>query len=188
MYMRFHPQSIINHYKAFFRGHDATIETREPGPLKKRIPNFQVIRFSPGPTFDLWVYCSIGASTIRHENSGPHEFLVTSPIESQRHVETLAMVTYYHSDFNLTFGHSIPIGEPWLPQSKCKNWLVSLPYPFGQKLELMPINDTHAHVAWLLPITDEEREYLSQHGLEALEQQFDDSGLEYWDIDRDSVV
>jgi hypothetical protein len=70
----------------------------------------------------------------------------------------------------------------------CTNWLVSLPYPFGEELELMNIGDTHAHVAWLLPITDAEREFKVQNDLEALEQKFDDTELEYWDINRKSVV
>ena len=90
------------------------------------------------------------------------------------------MITYYHSNHNLGFGHTLPIGEPWLERSECNNWLISLPYPFGEELEIMSIENTHAHVAWLLPITDKERDYKMKNGLEALEQKFDDTALEYW--------
>jgi suppressor of fused protein SUFU len=43
-------------------------------------------------------------------------------------------------------------------------------------------------VLWLLPITQAERDFKVAHGLEALEQRFDNSALEYWDICRKSVV
>ncbi|MEZ8420140.1 suppressor of fused domain protein [Vibrio sp. 10N.261.46.E12] len=179
---------IIKHYKQFFDGHDYELLTWDLGPIKERVPNFEVIRFSPGKQLNLWVYCSIGASSIKHPESGLHEFVVVSEVESDRLVELLAMVTYYHSNNNLGFGHTTPIGEPWLENSKCENWLVSLPYPFGEELEIMPLKDAHAHVAWLLPITDAEREYKINNGLEALEQKLEDNGLKYWDINRQSVV
>ena len=181
-------EEIIKHYKEFFEGHESELMSWELGPIKDAVPNFQVIRFSPGPKINLWVYCSVGASGISHDDSGLHEFVVVSPIESDRMVEMLAMITYYHSNHNLGFGHTLPIGEPWIEKSKCTNWLISLPYPFGEELEIMPLNNTHAHVAWLLPITDAERDYKTKNDLEALEQMFDDSELEYWDINRKSVV
>lgn len=162
--------------------------TWDLGPIAKVVPSFEVVRFSPGPKIDLWVYCSVGASTIKHEDSGLHEFVVVSPIESDRLIEMLAMITYYHSNHKLGFGHTLPIGEPWLENSKCTNWLISLPYPFGEELEIMPLNGTNVHVAWLLPITDTERDFKVKNDLEALEQLFDDSELEYWDINRKSVV
>ena len=46
----------------------------------------------------------------------------------------------------------------------------------------------HLHVLWLLPITAAEREFKLRAGVEALEQRFDDCGLEYWDPQRVSVV
>ncbi|BAP78369.1 hypothetical protein MT1_1192 [Pseudomonas sp. MT-1] len=181
-------ENIIAHYKGFFEGHDSMILTWGIGPITEVVPTFQVIRFSPGSKINLWVYCSIGASTIKHSGSGMHEFVVASPYPSDRLVEMLAMITYYHSNHNLGFGHTLPIGEPWLERSECKNWLISLPYPFGEELEIMSIDHTHAHVAWLLPISDKERDYKMQNGLEALEQRFDDTALEYWDINRKSAV
>ena len=181
-------EEIIEHYKDFFRGHVAERFTWNTGPLVKRVPDFEVIRFSPGPKIGLWVYCSIGASSIEHENSGLLEFVVVSPIQSVRLVETLAMITYYHSNHKLGFGHTLPIGEPWLDNSLCENWLLSLPFPFGEELEVIALSGKHAHVAWLLPITDAERDYKINNDLEALEQLFDEVGLEYWNINRSSVM
>lgn len=181
-------KKIIGHYRKFFEGHKYKVLNWNLGPIAQVVPEFEVVRFSPGPKIGLWVYCSVGASAIKSENSGLHEFLVVSPIESDRLVEILAMITYYHSNHSLGFGHTLPIGEPWLEDSKCTNWLISLPYPFGEELEILPLNESHAHVAWLLPITDAERDFKVQNGLEALEQSFDDAGLKYWDINRISVV
>jgi hypothetical protein len=40
----------------------------------------------------------------------------------------------------------------------------------------------------LLPITDEERNFKIKNGVDALEERFEDVGLEYWNPTRDSVV
>ena len=181
-------EEIVKHYQTFFEGHESKLLCWTLGPINDVVSHFEVIRFAPGNKINLWIYCSVGASTIKHNESGLHEFVIVSPIESDRVVEMLAMVTYYHSNHNRGFGHTLPIGEPWLENSKCTNWLVSLPYPFGEELEIMPVGNTHAHVAWLLPITDAEREFKVQNGLEALEQKFDDAELEYWQINRVSVT
>ena len=44
------------------------------------------------------------------------------------------------------------------------------------------------HFRWVIPITGEERAYAAEHGLEALEQRFEEAGLEYWDPHRGSVI
>jgi len=66
--------------------------------------------------------------------------------------------------------------------------LVSLPYPFGTDLELCKINGSHIHLFWLLPITRKEKEFKSENGLDALEESFEKQKLDYWRIDRESVV
>jgi len=40
----------------------------------------------------------------------------------------------------------------------------------------------------LLPITEAERAFKVAHGVEALEQRFEDARLEYWRSDRPSVI
>ena len=100
------------------------------------VPSFQVFRAEPGPKINLWTYASIGASSLWHDDSGLLEFLVHSPIESPRLVETMAMITHYHGRNNLGFGHTLPISEPWLEGSDCNHWLVSKSYPLGPELEI----------------------------------------------------
>jgi hypothetical protein len=66
--------------------------------------------------------------------------------------------------------------------------LVSLPYTFGPELEICNVNGDHIHLFWLLPITQAEREFKVRNGQESLEKEFEKQGLEYWRIDRESVV
>ncbi len=179
-------ENIIQHFKTFFEGHDFELMTWNKGPIKDIIPEFQVIKFSPGKRCDQWVYCSVGASKINNEKSDRYEFFVVSPVDTKRIVQMLAMVTYFHSQHGLEYTNTVPIGEPWLEGALCDNWLVSLPYSFDQALELIPINRTR--VACLIPISSSEREYIAENGLEALEQQFDEVKLKYWEVNRDSVV
>lgn len=179
---------VLKHYQSFFKGHKQELFTWDIGPIKEMVPSFQVFRAEPGPQINLWSYASIGASRLWHDESGLLEFIVHSPIESPRLVETMAMVTHFHGNRTLGIGHSLPIGEPWMDDSECDHWLISKPYPLGPKLEICNLENTHIHVAWLLPITEEEKEYKVKNGLEALEQLFEDKGLEYWDIQRKSLV
>ncbi len=179
---------VLEHYQNFFKGHEIEIFTWNIGPIESVVPGFKVLRAAPGPRINLWSYCSIGASEIENEHSGLLEFIVHSSFESPRLVEMLAMVTYYHSSHALGIGHTLPIGEPWLNDSLCDHWLVSVPYPLGTELEICKFNNSHAHVSWLLPITEHERDFKVNNGLEELEKLFEDSGLEFWDVKRKSVV
>jgi hypothetical protein len=181
-------ETVLNHYQSFFRGHNHDLCTWESGPIKELVPSFQVFRAAPGPQINLWTYASIGASSLWQEDSGLLEFIVHSPVESPRLVETLAMIAHYHVNHNLGNGHTLPIGEPWLENSECDHWLISKPYPLGPELEICNLEDTHIHVLWLLPITESEKNYKMEHGLEALEQVFEEKGLEFWDIQRSSIT
>ncbi len=67
--MSFAKEQIIEHYRQFFSGHESNIMTWNLGPIVEVVPNFEVVRFSPGPKIGLWVYCSVGALTIKHEDS-----------------------------------------------------------------------------------------------------------------------
>jgi len=113
---------------------------------------------------------------------------MTAPFEDLRHVELLTMTDYYRCTEALGLGHTFAIGEPWLPDSACDHMLVSLPYPFGPELEVCCLGERRLHLYWVLPITKAEREFKTEHGLEALEQRFDTHAIEFWDPHRPSVV
>lgn len=179
---------VCGHIRNFFEGHEIRGRVWTVGPMATHSPDFHVLEVAPGPRTELWSYVSVGGTLISPPDTAKLEFLVLASERSDRHVELVTMAAYYHVTEHLGEGHTLPIGEPWLPQSACDCLLVSKPYPLGPELEIIDLPDLHGHVLWLLPITAAERKFVSKHGAEALEQRFDDIGLEYWDPARPSAV
>jgi len=136
----------------------------------------------------ITVYASVGAWAATEDSRHGLEFVLAVPFETDRAVELLAMSAFYHRGGRLGLGHTVPIGEPWLPGSRCDYLLVSLPYPYGPELQRCHVGDRHVDFLWLLPITVAERDFKTTYGLEALEQRFEADGLRYWDVNRESVV
>ena len=181
------PNDVVRrHLRQFFAGHACEEHVWTLGPAQDELPDLRVVEFAPGPKTGLWVYVTIGTWEV---NQDPRlEFLIVAPERDLRHVELLFMAAWYHGRYRLGTGHTLPIGEPWLPGSACEFFLVSLPYPFGPQLEVCNCEGWHLHVLWLLPITASERDFKVKEGQEALEQRLDACGLEYWAWDRASVV
>ena len=182
------------HVADFFAGHEVGDERWADTPsMRQRLPAFRVIRVAPGPRSPLWIYVSAGCWDATRDGEHGLEFLLAAPADDERHVLHLAMAAHYHCNpddesYRLDHGHTVPIGEPWLPGSACDHLLVSLPYPFGPELEMCRWDGGHARLLWLLPITEAERDFRTEHDLEALEQRFDDVAIRYWEADRPSVV
>jgi hypothetical protein len=177
---------VRQHLRRFFARHACEEHRWMLGPAVEDLPRLQVAEFAPGPKIGLWVYATIGAWEAREDSR--LEFLIAAPKRDQRHVELVTMAAWYHGRQGLGVGHTLSIGEPWLPGSTCEFFLVSLPYPFGPELEVCSLSNWHLHVLWLLPITTAEREFKVREGPEALEQRFDACALEYWAPDRASAV
>lgn len=174
--------------RRFFDGQQVEAFTWSAGPILTVNPHFRALRVAPAKRGGLWQYVSVGGWAATETQGRGLEFVISTLTETPRAIELLAMVVYYHRTGHLGLGHTLPIGEPWLPESACDHLLVSLPYPFGPDLQTCHIGDLHVDVLWLLPITQDERDFKAAHGLEALEQRFDESALQYWDIRRKSVV
>jgi hypothetical protein len=177
---------IRQHLRRFFARHVCEEHQWTLGRAVEELPRLRVAEFAPGPKTGLWVYATIGAWEARDDS--PLEFLIAAAERDQRHVELVTMAAWYHGHHGLGAGHTLPIGEPWLPGSTCEFFLVSLPYPFGPELEVCNLSGRHLHFLWLLPITAAEREFKVREGVEALEHRFDACALEYWAPDRASTV
>ena len=175
------------HLQAYFLHHQCEELVFDKGPMIEEAPWFRVLRFSPGPMYNLWAHVTLGASALRDEEGGL-EFSILTEYESPRFVELLTMSAYYHQNHKLGVGHTVSLGEPWVDGSRCNCYLVSLPYPLGPDFEVCKVNDSHVHALWLLPITEKEREYKISNGADALERIFDQKALKYWDFSRRSVV
>lgn len=179
-------ETVRQHFRRFFAGHRCTEHTWDRGPARRDLPDLRIAEFAPGPQTGLWVYATIGASGA---DTDPRlEFLLLAPAQDMRHTELATMTAWYHQRHRLGLGHTFPIGEPWLPGSRCTDMLVSFPYPFGADLWTCKLPAGDVRILWLLPITEAEKQYKVSAGLEALEQRFDDCSIRYWELERPSVV
>jgi hypothetical protein len=181
--------ALMAHIGSFFAGHRLHDFVWVLGPTQHVLPRFRVVRVAPGPKTGYWVYLSVGAWEVDHDGQKGFEFLIAAPEESPRHVESLAMTAYYHRDYHLDLGHTFPIGYGWVEGSACDHLLVSLPYPFGPKLEVCSLaDDSQVRFLWLLPVTAAEKRFRHEHGLEELEKRFDEAEIAFASPSRQSVV
>lgn len=180
---------LRKHLEQFWPDKVMSEEYWEEGPIVEAIPDFRVVRLAPRTEKGLWVYCSSGVSAISVHHHKGFEFFILSPVESTLHVETLAMLSYFHLDRGfLTPGTTVSIGRPWLEESSCDHLLISLPYPYGPELEKMHTSEGIVRILWALPITAREAAFAELKGVEALETLFDRQQLNYLSPKRPSVV
>jgi hypothetical protein len=184
--------AVADHHHRFFTGHTITERHQLVGPVTERVPQFFGHEVGPGPRYAGWTYASVGVWDAVHGPDGHGlEFLLSAAAPSERLTELLAMTAHYHAGKptqRLDLGHTVPIGEPWLPGSSCDHLLVSQPYPYGPDLESCQWDGGHARLLWLVPITAAERDYKVEHGLEALEERLEQAEARTTDIARPSVV
>jgi hypothetical protein len=177
--------ALFDHLQARFPDRPVEVLPPVPRPIHERAPGFHLLRLESAS--GGWLYVTSGLAGPGHGL----EFVLLAPHRSDVHVETVTMVGYYHAsggEDRLDLGHTVPIGRPWLRGSACDHLLVSLPYPWGPELELCDWAQGHIRVLWLLPITAAEKAFRHEHGLEALEQRFDDAAISPADPNRRSVV
>jgi hypothetical protein len=155
-------------------------------------PHVRVLRVDPESRGGLWLHVSSGASLpvegAAAAGTQGSEFVLVTPFKTLRAVELLAMVVYFHGVQELSVGDTVSVGEPWLPGSTCGHLLVSSPYLLADELWTLSLPGRTVNFRWVIPITAKERAYAAERGLEALEQRFEEAGLEYWDPHRASVV
>jgi hypothetical protein len=150
--------------------------------------HFRVLRIAPPNRSGIWTYVSVGGWAQTAESEYGLEFAICTPAPTPRAALLLAVSAHYHRALTLGVGHTVPIGEAWMPGSLCDHFLISVPYIFGPELHACHVGDRHVEFVWLIPITPQERAFKVAHGLEELESRFEDAGMEYWQIDRPSVV
>jgi hypothetical protein len=157
--------ALEEHVRRFFTGRAVEASIWTAGPILDQNPHFRVLRVSPGTPGELWTYVSVGGWAATLDENHGLEFLVCTGSADVRAIELLAMTVYYHRGGKLGLGHTLPIGEPWLPGSVCDHLLVTLPYPFGPDLQTCHVGDRHVEFLWLLPISETERAWKVSSGL-----------------------
>lgn len=165
------------------------------GPISASIPGFRVARVSPGHKDKTWVYVSLGAWKVDTGRGPRLEFFIVSAKNSPEHVESLAMMANFHADgrWLISPGTIIEIGRPWMEESTCDHFLVSVPYPIEPTNQFLKVENAREGIEvvgylWLVPITRAEAEFARLRGVESLEQLFESEGIDYTNARRVSVV
>ena len=181
--------SVKKHVLALWPESHLSVRKWPRGPVAELGPDFSVLELSPTQeSNNLWVYCTAGTGDTEAEIQ-PNEFVLLASSRDERHVETLTMVAHYHRfESVLGLGHTVEIGHPWAQGSQCDRLLISLPYPFGPKLEWLKTPELAVRFLWALPITPQEARFAKQMGVEELERRFDIANLAYWDPLRRSIA
>lgn len=183
-------ERIVEHLDSVFAGHAVAIERWRLPPAVPRLPDIAVVEVAPLRENGLWMYFSLGAWRVRRERHAS-EFFLCAPERCEAHVELLSIVAHVHAGLEggkLAVGHTLPIGRPWLPGSDCDYLFVSSPYVLPDHASNLVVGEQHVEFLWLIPVTAAEARYRHKHGVEALEQRFEDAALEYWNAARRSVV
>ncbi|GHE54091.1 hypothetical protein GCM10014715_03770 [Streptomyces spiralis] len=181
--------ALERHVRIFWHGHIVEPATWHRGPILERVPHFATYRVLPQRAGEAWVYVTVGSS-ITESSIGGIEFFVMSPMASEVHSETLAMVSHYHSfeAHRLNIGSVIDIGRPWMPNSSMDHLLVSLPYPYGPELEWASREAGSARFLWLLPIYRSEGEFIKRETLDEFESRLDAGAVNVLDPNRSPIV
>ncbi len=161
------------------------------GPISQAYKNFSVMEIEPIEKQEEWVYITLGASELHSPNHERLEFFILSPTQDKIHIDTLAMLANFHADFSyggVYLGRVIEIGRPWMNNSSCEYFLVSLPYATGKEFELFENDLYKIRFLWLLPITYSESMYALKYGQERLEYKLEEMSVDYLNPQRKSVV
>jgi len=184
--------ALLEHLRSLFPSQLIDEVPGVEGPIESRVPGFRVLRIHPAGSGGWWLYVTSGCWAATQEHGHGLEFVLVAPRDDWQNLESVTMNAYYHCGpvrQRLDVGHTVPIGRPWLDDSDCGYYLVSLPYPFGPEFEICQWGGgAHARILWLLPITAAEKDFRRTDGLEALECPFEEHAIDPADPGRASVV
>jgi len=185
--MDYTSSEIINHLEENWVS-KGFILTEGYGPKGKLDIDFKVAEFPPGGKHDFWVYSTAGMS-IGNDIENNIELHIFSIKQDRNLIRVLASAASYHrNNDSLGLNHTINIGEPWQDDSLCDHGFISLPYLDGEELEIYENQNGHIHNLWFIPITKAEKDYKIEYGCEALEELFEEKGLDYINTHRESLI
>lgn len=183
-------RAVLDHYRAVWRSrHVVRGLDNPPHPSLPMCAPVLVAEFEPAGVRPYWIYATLGMSVDQRGLDHGLELHLFSRSQFEGHVELLTAVAHYHQTaYPLSVGSTVNLGRSWLPGSKCAHGLVSLPYLYGPTLEWMLSEGVPIRCLWLIPIHEAERQFRHSYGLDKLECRFEQSGFDYLDPDRSSVV
>ena len=179
-------KEIIKHYIKNWQN-EPQLRLWDRGSFEKLPADFRVLEFKPNDKRDMWTYATCCMS--QPNDGNPIELHIFSSKQDVQIVELLTMVAYYHRNTsNVGLNHTVNFGKPWQENSLCTYGFISLPYLDGPELENFNFKRNHiVKFYWLIPIMKQEVDFKIKHGVEALEEKFD-NGFNYIDPLRNSVI
>jgi hypothetical protein len=182
---------LLAHYRQVWPGREVTSVHWTPEHMATRLPDLHIAKVAPAQAEEAWVFATIGAWRATESEEHGLELVAAARSEAAAVMTHLGQLAYYHAgppENRLGVGHTLRIGEGWVPSSPLDALLISLPYPWGPALEHCQLEGRHIQVLWAIPIHESERVFRGEHGLEALEQRFEDVSLDYLDPFRAPVI
>jgi hypothetical protein len=178
--------SLLAHYRAHWPAPPTSLRSTRPSVQHVAAP-FHILEFAPSAHRTMWTYATCGPSSWHVDQ--PLELHLFSASQAPELVDLLTAMAHYHQTAHaLDVGHTVNFGLPWQPGSLCSYGLLSLPYLDGPTLETLHLAQRQVRCYWVIPITPAERDFKRAAGLEALEELFDQSSLDYLTPLRPSVV
>ena len=180
-------QRILKHYIAVWDGKFSVLKW-DRGAITKLPSKFEVLEFPPTAERNTWIYATCCMS--QPIDQVKIELHMYSGVQDRALVELLTAVVYYHSlTHYLNLNHTVNFGKSWQGDSKCSYGFISLPYLEGPMLENIEIDGGEIlKFYWLIPVTEQEVEYKTAFGVEALESKMEEGEFNYIDPYRLSVV
>jgi Suppressor of fused protein (SUFU) len=182
---------LLEHYRRVWPDREVTSVHWTPEHMATRLPDLHIAKVAPARSDEAWVFATIGAWRATEASGLGVEFVAVARSEAAAVMTHLGQLAYYHAgpaENRLGVGHTLSIGEGWVPDSPLDALLVSLPYPWGPALEHCELKGRHIQVLWAIPIHEKERVFGREHGLDALEKRFEAASLDYLDPFREAVV
>lgn len=182
---------LLAHYRRQWPDREVVSVHWTPEHMATRLPDLHIAKVIPALPGQPWVFATIGAWRGTESEDHGTEFVAVARSEAAAVIAHLGQLAYYHAgprENRLGVGHTLSIGEGWVPESPLDALLISLPYLWGPKLEHCQLEGRHIQVLWAIPIYESERVFRREQGLDALEQRFEDVSFDYLDPFRPPVV
>ena len=116
-------EGVRHHLMSRFPTREIAILGPAGGPIHENVPNLHIVRLSPAPGEESWLYVTAGLWDATQYQGHGLEFVLVAPTHDDRHVETVTMTAHDHAaggGFALDHGHTVPIGRPWVRRSTCR--------------------------------------------------------------------
>lgn len=179
--------SVQQHYERVW-GRSGRPRYFYKGPIQKLNPDFCILEFEPTPDREMWTYATCCMSHTDYDDQLELHLFSYERDESLIELLTVVASFHYQGGNKLGLHHTVNFGRPWREGSACDHGYISLSYLDGPDLQNAEIEGHPVQFYWLIPVTKQEVEFKTVNGIDRLEDRFEETGFNYLDPYRESVV